>query len=77
LAEERCVFVVDSGFVGSGPLSMKIGDEVFLLLGVPVPMVLYREERNRVLMVRGAALVHGLMHAEDSTAKKFEEITLV
>lgn len=77
VAEKRCVFVLDSGFVGSGPIDMEIGDEAFLLAGVPVPMVLCGDQRKEGFTVRGAALVHGLMHGELFDSKKLEGITLV
>lgn len=77
VAEKRCVFVLDSGFIGSGPRDMKIGDDVFLLAGVPVPMVLRKDKGKKSFTVRGAALVHGFMHGERFNSKKLEQITLV
>ena len=65
--DKRCLFVLSNGLVGTGPPSIRKDDEVFLLQGVQVPMVL---RRNRVLSegiaetytIVGAVLVHGLMN---------------
>lgn len=76
-AEKRCLFVTKTGRVGSGPVNMKVGDEVFLLAGVPVPMVLYNHTGTASFMIRGAALIHGLMHGESFASKQLRQITLV
>ncbi|KAK4442288.1 heterokaryon incompatibility protein-domain-containing protein [Podospora aff. communis PSN243] len=69
-AQKRCLFAVDlsgtyeslsEGMFGSGPIGMKMGDQVYILRGVPLPMVL-RETRTRgVLTVVGPAYVYGMM----------------
>ena len=66
--DKRCLFVLSNQMVGSGPTDMQDGDEVALLGGVPTPMVLRRTwslSEQETFTVIGAALVHGIMHAED------------
>ena len=77
LTEKIRIFVTKSGLVGSGPTNMKFGDEVFLLAGVPVPMILYNHTRAGYFKVRGAALVHGLMHGERFASKQLTQVILV
>jgi len=59
--EGRCLFVLENGFVGSGPPNIRLGDQVFCLSGVPTPMVLRRVPSVNSYQVVGASLVHGLM----------------
>lgn len=63
--------------VGTGPLEMRTGDRVFLLDGVPVPMVLRPSAGEDTFRVLGAALVHGAMHGEQFDKSKLKCITLV
>ncbi|KAK4443393.1 heterokaryon incompatibility protein-domain-containing protein [Podospora aff. communis PSN243] len=66
IADKRCLFTLSTGLIGSGPLGMELGDEVYTLQGVPAPMVLRKLEDGTFVVV-GAALVHGLMHGEGRT----------
>jgi len=43
---------------------MEVNDEVFMLQGVPAPMVLRRTEGENTFSIIGPALVHGLMFHE-------------
>ncbi len=71
-SDRRCLLVLDNGLAGSGPLDIRCGDEVFLLRGVPAPMVL-RPTGGGTYTVVGAALVHGLMHGEGLSHGSFNE----
>jgi len=75
-ADRRGLFVLSSGMVGTGPLDMREGDEVFLLAGVPAPMVLRLVEGGNAFRVVGSALVHGMMRGEIFQVDKLEDITL-
>ncbi|KAK1830485.1 heterokaryon incompatibility protein-domain-containing protein [Podospora conica] len=59
--DERCLFSLPGGLVGSGPLGMQAGDEVFALNGVPTPMVLRKSKTEEAYVMIGAAHVHGLI----------------
>jgi hypothetical protein len=74
--DRRGFFVLSSGMVGTGSLDMKKGDNVFLLAGVPAPMVLRPIEGDNAFRVVGPALVHGMMHGEIFKKYKLEDITL-
>jgi len=71
-SDGRCLLVLENGLAGSGPLDIRCGDEVFLLRGVPAPMVL-RPTGEGTYTVVGAALVHGLMHGEGLSHGSFKE----
>jgi hypothetical protein len=62
VADRRCLFVLSNGTAGSGPLALKVGDEVFALSGVPTPMGLRYEQAADAYKVVGAVFVHGLMY---------------
>ncbi|OIW24610.1 HET-domain-containing protein [Coniochaeta ligniaria NRRL 30616] len=53
----RCLFVLSSGLIGTGPRMMRSGDEVFAIRGVPALMVLRREGVEAGYKVVGAALI--------------------
>jgi len=76
-ADKRCLFVLASGFVGTGPTEMRNGDEVFLIAGVPCPMVPRKNVGKDTFRVVGAVLVHGLMHGEAFKMDELQDITLV
>lgn len=61
----RRIFRTRSGLLGTGPRSIREGDEVWILAGANVPFVLRRVEsdNNRHTLV-GEAYVHGLMHGD-------------
>ncbi|CAM1500609.1 Fc.00g097710.m01.CDS01 [Cosmosporella sp. VM-42] len=54
----------NGGMIGSGPLEVEVGDEVFFIPSVPTPMVLRRGQSGN-LRVIGAALIHGTYDEED------------
>ncbi|KLU83624.1 hypothetical protein MAPG_02677 [Magnaporthiopsis poae ATCC 64411] len=74
IKDKRCLFVLSNGLVGSGPLGMLDGDEVFLLQGVQTPMALRRTAATtaETYTVVGAVLVHGIMH-RDYLSRTFDD----
>lgn len=80
----RVVFRTNSGFLGVGPVDIKVGDEVWVLAGAPTLAVLRKASSNRKSdgtfhrEYLGPAYVHGLMHGEilDQGVQP-EDITLV
>ncbi|EJT74499.1 hypothetical protein GGTG_08339 [Gaeumannomyces tritici R3-111a-1] len=78
--DKRCLFTLSNGLIGSGPLDMREGDEIFLLQGVACPMVLRpngnaTEGTQRKYKIVGAALVHGIMHGDYLTRELCMEET--
>ncbi|KAM7191506.1 hypothetical protein V8F33_008857 [Rhypophila sp. PSN 637] len=59
------IFRTANGFLGMGPLSSEIGDEVWVLEGGKTPFVVRRprEGGSRCRLI-GEAYVHGIMHGE-------------
>ena len=62
IAGKRIFFVTSNGYIGTGPLSMRITDKVALLSGLRDPLIL--REAGRHHEVVGAAYVHGIMEGE-------------
>lgn len=59
----RRLFRTRDGYLGTGPRSLKIGDEVWILHGAGVPFVL-RMRPNGNYQLIGEAFVYGIMHGE-------------
>jgi hypothetical protein len=74
--DKRGLFVMSWGIVGTGPLNIREGDEIFLLTSVPAPMVLRPIEGGNAFRVIGPALVHGIIHSEIFRVDKLKDITL-
>ena len=75
-SQQLCL--MDTGYLGMGPKSGMMGDEVWIISGCPFPMVLRKVlDTEMSYFVLGRAYVHGVMHGEvvdDSTT--WEEINL-
>ncbi|KEY72640.1 hypothetical protein S7711_06274 [Stachybotrys chartarum IBT 7711] len=56
------LFVTDTGYLGMGPRSGRLGDEVWIINGCPFPMVL-TPHKLRYKTV-GRSYLHGIMHGE-------------
>ena len=52
-----------NGLLGAGPLSMRLGDEIWIVPGVNVPLILRKVADDRYNLV-GEAYVHGIMRGE-------------
>jgi hypothetical protein len=77
VADGRCLFVLNSARVGTGPLGIRLDDVIFVLGGVPAPMVLRPEQGSSSYRVVGPASVHGIMFGEDFAEYHMVDITLV
>lgn len=76
--EKRCLFSLTNGMLGTGPLEMETGDKIYLLRGVPTPMVLRETNVQGTFTVVGPALVEGVMNGESIRAlSELVEVTLV
>jgi Heterokaryon incompatibility protein (HET) len=73
----RRVFRTRNGLLGTGARSLSKGDEVWVLAGANVPLVL-RRLKHGVYRLVGEAYVHGIMHAREHTISRdtLEDITL-
>jgi hypothetical protein len=56
---KRSLFITHEGHIGVGPLWMQSGDSVFRISGVPLPMVLRKQESNKTYRVIGPASASG------------------
>jgi hypothetical protein len=61
--KKRRLFRTLSNYLGTGPRSLRAGDEVWILHGGSVPLVL-RRQRNGNYRLIGEAFVYGVMHGE-------------
>jgi len=83
VSDKRNLFLAEqpsASWLGSGPLSMQLGDAVFVIPGVPTPMALRRvagESNENVYRVVGAVFVHGKMEADAFHRPAYEHVFLV
>ncbi|RHZ44310.1 Ankyrin and HET domain protein [Aspergillus thermomutatus] len=74
----RRLFVTANRYLGLGPASMAVGDEVWLLSGSGAAMVLRGTGTEDEFRLVGAAYVHGIMNGEHVGADvKLRDIALV
>lgn len=68
---------MDSRHVGIGPASMVEGDQIWLLAGSSVPVVLRQRGSGRAMLI-GEAYVDGLMYGEiwSMSDTKLEQVVL-
>ncbi|KAL2690140.1 hypothetical protein Neosp_004208 [[Neocosmospora] mangrovei] len=72
-ANFKRVFALDSGYLGSGPQDLEVGQSVWLVSGCPTPLIL-----REVDSVFGEAYVHGAMFGEAVSADMWwDQICLV
>jgi hypothetical protein len=73
----RRIFRTHENYLGNGPRSTRPGDQVWILAGAKVPIIL-RPQENGKYMVVGDSYVHGIMHGEafEGQAFTFENIQL-
>jgi len=60
----RDLFITKQGYLGLGMMSLKVGDEVWILAGARVPLILRRRVEEGQYCLIGEAYVHGIMHGE-------------
>jgi hypothetical protein len=58
------LFRTESGLLGTGPRSVQVGDSVWIVPGVKVPMILRKGDRRNHFRIIGNAYVHGCMQGE-------------
>ncbi|KAJ9156280.1 hypothetical protein NKR23_g1143 [Pleurostoma richardsiae] len=71
----RRIFRTRDNYLGNGPRSIEVGDEVWVLAGLKVPFLLRPQGNGRYLAV-GDAYVHGLMHGEALERKGSDFVTV-
>lgn len=59
----RRVYRTKKGLLGTGPRSLRIDDEVWILHGSPVPLILRKLSNGNYSLV-GETYIHGLMHGK-------------
>lgn len=57
------LFVTGPGFVGCAPSSARVGDEIAIILGAPMPFVIRRDVEDHYLLI-GQCFILGLMNGE-------------
>ncbi|CZR63075.1 uncharacterized protein PAC_12972 [Phialocephala subalpina] len=62
MTKERSFMMIDNGYMGLAPVGTEVGDEVVLLLGCPVPLVLRRQADK--FQVIGDTYIYGLMEGQ-------------
>jgi len=77
MAGKRVLFISAKGYLGTGPEGMRVGDEVGLLAGVAMPLILRRAGDDDRLNVVGPAYVSGVMKGEEWRTETVGEIVLV
>ena len=60
----RRAFRTESGYIGVGAQSTKVGDQVALFEGGPLPIVVRAEPGHGQWTMVGTSYVHGIMHGE-------------
>ncbi|KAF2033216.1 hypothetical protein EK21DRAFT_109349 [Setomelanomma holmii] len=61
--KKRRVFMTQGGYMGTGPRSLRAGDEVWILHSAGLPFVLRPQPNGNYCLV-GEAFVYGVMHGE-------------
>lgn len=74
--QKRGLYVLSGGLAGTGPLGVSVGDEVFVLPGIPTPMVLRKSDNGRGWTVVGATLVHSIMYGQLYIRNGYEPIDI-
>jgi hypothetical protein len=69
------MFRTANHYLGLGPVSSDIGDELWILRGARMPFVLRRRDDRQYQLI-GEAYVHGIMHGE-AVQGNFKPIPLV
>ncbi|KAK4465876.1 HET-domain-containing protein [Cladorrhinum samala] len=72
----RVFFLTESGYMGLGPMNMKVGDAVAVLIGGETPFIIREgKARNRYRMLE-QCYVHGIMDGEALPGREFEDIRI-
>jgi len=57
------MFRTPNNYLGMGPISSQVGDEIWVLKGSRAPFILRRKGTGQYQLI-GEAYVHGIMHGE-------------
>lgn len=76
LSAERRLFSGTSGLIGLAPRWAHVGDQIFILRGGKVPVILRRAGDDGMYQFIGEAYVHGAMHGEMFDLEKCENILI-
>jgi hypothetical protein len=80
VCKARDFIVTERGFLGLGPMTMKVGDMIVVLLGGNLPFVLRKSSDDSEYSLVGECYVHGVMDGEaisKKEEKEFEDFILV
>ena len=72
----RLLFITEKGHIGTGPVWMQPGDTLYRISGVPLPMVLRKQDSEETFRVVGPAMVTGTEKGI-TWLRHLERITLV
>lgn len=61
---DRRLYITRKGYLGLGPRSMQVGDEVWLICDAKVPFVLRPLPNDTKYSLMGESYLHGFMHGE-------------
>lgn len=73
----RTFVPTEKRYMGLVSGQVKVGDQIWLLKGSKVPIVLRKCENNETWIVIGDAYIHGIMYGEAFEEDKCEQIVLV
>lgn len=73
----RDLFITEQGHLGFGMNTLELGDEIWVLAGVKVPLILRRQTGQGQYRLIGESYVHGIMHGEAVDDKVQEKISSV
>lgn len=77
LANQRILFLTEKGFLGTGNLATRPRDQIVLVAGVAMPLILREVEKETSHKVIGPAFVQGWMEGELWREERDSEIKLV
>lgn len=63
ITKERTVILTRNRFLGLAPTTTRVGDRIFILYGLAIPIIL-RPREDGAYTVIGVAYIHGIMHGE-------------
>ncbi|KAF4810289.1 Heterokaryon incompatibility protein 6, OR allele [Colletotrichum tropicale] len=80
----RQVIITEGGFLGLGRAETQVGDEIWLMRGGRMPLILRKSGRTggfgEDYLLVGEAYIHGIMHGEmmnDRLRQSFQEVVIV
>lgn len=75
----KTFFVTRTGYMGTGPASIREGDEVVIVSGLQTPLAMRKAEEGQCYRLMGPAFVQGMMGGElwEMIRDNLEELTIV